>query len=88
MTSIFKIYTKDLLRHPDVTWSLAIISQDIEEFSDFFLFIIDTTKVYDFVQNLRIYGMSYEAYIKPGASVRLVSKPKRIYAIDPTFIEN
>lgn len=87
MISIFKILTKDLLRHPDVTWNLAVISQDIEELSDAFLFLIDTSKVYEFVQHLRVYRMSYEAYIKPGTSVHLVSNPKGIVHKVSTAIE-
>ena len=45
MTSVVKIYTGDLLRHPDVTWHLAVISQDIEQLSDAFLFFIDTRSI-------------------------------------------
>jgi hypothetical protein len=86
MISVFKILTKDLLRHPDITWDLAIISQDIEELSDAFLFIIDTTRVYQFVQHLRIYSISYEAYIKPGRSVRIISRPEKIYTYQQQVI--
>jgi hypothetical protein len=48
MISVFKISTRDLLRHPDVTWHLSVISQDIEELTDSFMFILDTSKVHLF----------------------------------------
>lgn len=87
MTSVVKIYTGDLLRHPDVTWDLAVISQDIEQLSDAFLFFIDTSKVYDFIRHLQVHRMSYEAYIKPAARLSVVSHPKNFYTHHTTPIE-
>jgi hypothetical protein len=88
MISVFKISTRDLLRHPDVTWHLSLISQDIEELTDSFMFIIDTSKVYSFIQQLRRYSMSYEAYINPGVSATLFRESETVNAIDPAFMEN
>lgn len=88
MISVFKISTRDMLRHPDVTLHLSIISQDIEELTDSFMFIIDTSKVYAFIQQLRRYSMSYEAYINPGVSATLFRESETVDAIDPAFMEN
>jgi hypothetical protein len=88
MISVFKISTRDLLRHPDVTWHLSVISQDIEELTDSFMFIIDTSKVYLFIQQLRRYSMSYEAYINPGVTATLFRESETVDTVDPAFMEN
>lgn len=88
MISVFKISTRDLLRHPDVTWHLSIVSQDIEDLTDSYLFIVDTSKVYSFIQQLRRYSMSYEVYINPIVNATLFRESETVYAIDPAFMKN
>ncbi len=88
MISVFKISTHDLVRHPDITWYLSSMSQDVEELTNSFMFIIDTSKVYPFIQQLRRFNMSYEAYINPGVSTVLIRESELVYPVDPAFMEN
>ena len=88
MISVFKISTRDLLRHPDVTWHLSVISRDIEELTDSFMFILDTSKVHLFIQQLRRYSMSYEVYINPGVTATLFRESETVDTIDPALMEN